>query len=60
MWEHALAILGLGLLCGGWVALQRCGARQDPEARRRDGGCATCSCHRGECNNRGGSGSRMA
>jgi hypothetical protein len=32
MLESALAILGLGALCGGWILFQRWIARMDPGA----------------------------
>lgn len=33
------AVVGLGLLCGGWVLFQRWIARVDPEAPGVEGGC---------------------
>jgi len=51
MWNHVLAVLGLGLLCGGWIALQRWLARSEPGAKGRDGGCSSCSCGKGACAN---------
>ncbi len=43
MWSGLLAILGLGLLCGGWVLFQRWIARVDPEAPGVEGGCCGSS-----------------
>jgi hypothetical protein len=53
MWKHLIIVLGLGLLCGGWVLLQRWIARRDPEAKGPEGGggCSSCSCGQGECKN---------
>lgn len=51
MWGYVLAIFGLGLLCGGWVVLQRLVARDDPQAGSRRGGCASCSCGEAACKN---------
>jgi hypothetical protein len=43
---EVLGVLSLGLVCAGWVLLQRWIARRDPEnpglARSCDGTCATC------------------
>lgn len=45
MWLDLLAIVGLGVLCGAWAALQRAGGSRDG-ARGR---CGACSCAGGEC-----------
>lgn len=43
MWLDLVAIVGLGVLCGAWAALQRAGGT-------RDGGrCGACSCAGGQC-----------
>jgi hypothetical protein len=39
MFNVLLAVVGLGLLCGGWVLFQRWIARVDPEAPGVEGGC---------------------
>lgn len=49
MWGYLIACVGLGLLCGGWVVLQRLASRDDPAAKGLPGGCAACSCRGGEC-----------
>ena len=42
MWEALIAVLGLALLCGGWVLFQRWIARVDPEAPGVEGNCGRC------------------
>lgn len=49
MWGYVIACVGLGLLCGGWVVLQRLVPRDDAAATGKPGGCASCSCRGGEC-----------
>ena len=39
MWSGLITVVGLGLLCGGWVLFQRWIARVDPEAPGVEGGC---------------------
>ena len=40
MLAHLFAVVGLALLCGGWVLFQRWIARHDPEAPGVEGrGC---------------------
>jgi hypothetical protein len=55
MWSHLIAIVGLSVVCGAWVALQRWIARRAPEVRGPEdsGGCGSCSCGRGECEKEG-------
>jgi len=45
--SHLVAILGLGLLCAGWVLVQRWISKRDPETGGRvelgsKGGCGFC------------------
>lgn len=52
--NHVLSIVGLALLCGGWVALQRWIGQRDPESRGPESrtGCSSCSCGTGgDCKN---------
>lgn len=42
MWNHVLAVLGLGALCGAWVVVQRWVSRHDPGAPGVEG-CSSCS-----------------
>ncbi len=39
MWSSLIAVVGLGLLCGGWVLFQRWIAGADPETPGVEGGC---------------------
>jgi len=42
MLAYLAAILGLGLLCGGWVVFQRWISRHDAGAPGVEGRCGTC------------------
>lgn len=46
MLHYGLAILGLSLLCGAWVVVQRWVAKHDPGQPGVEGKCATCNRHR--------------
>jgi len=47
MWGNLLGVVGLAVLCGLWVLVQRWLARRDPESPGVEGNCASCgaSCH---------------
>lgn len=44
MWTHLIAVLGLALVCAGWIALQRWIARRHPELPGIVRPCAGCVC----------------
>ncbi len=49
--QYLLAIVGLAVLCGAWVVLQRWIARRAPEVPGPDRACGSCSCGKGRCEN---------
>lgn len=51
MLPHLIAIVGMALSCGAWVALQRWIARREPSVKGPESGCTSCSCGHGECKN---------
>jgi hypothetical protein len=42
MWAQAAAVAGLGILCGGWVVLQRWIAHHDPGQPGVEDRCGSC------------------
>ena len=50
MLQHAVAVLGLGALCGLWIVVQRWVARQDPGQPGVEGckSCRSVTCERRE------------
>ncbi|RDH80930.1 MAG: hypothetical protein DIZ78_17900 [endosymbiont of Escarpia spicata] len=49
---HILSLLGLMLLCGGWVLFQGWLSRQDPEYKGYKVGCGACK--QGSCSTQDG------
>ncbi|MBL3591529.1 MAG: hypothetical protein JMN24_17350 [gamma proteobacterium endosymbiont of Lamellibrachia anaximandri] len=49
---HILSLLGLMLLCGGWVLFQGWLSRQDPEYKGYKVGCGACK--QGNCSTQDG------
>jgi hypothetical protein len=45
MLQYALAVLGLGILCGAWVVVQRWVGKHDPGQPGVEGKCGRCSHH---------------
>ncbi|RLJ20661.1 hypothetical protein DJ031_05235 [bacterium endosymbiont of Escarpia laminata] len=50
---HILSLLGLMLLCGGWVLFQGWLSRQDPEYKGYKVGCGACK-QQGSCSTQDG------